>query len=101
MSLWPIEPLDPATASDGDLAGLHTLENVLELEALPGEPVAPLAHSVGEFRHSFPFKVRKGWVVRQAGEIIAWGTASYNDVPENRSHAHIWLAVHPEVRGLG
>lgn len=40
MSLWPIEPLDPATAPDGDLAGLHALETALEGEALPGEPVA-------------------------------------------------------------
>lgn len=104
MSLWPIQPLDPATASDGDLAGLHALEVALETEALPGEPVAPLAHTVAEFRHVLPFRVRKGWVVRQGGtasEIVAWGSASYADVPENRSHANVWLAVHPEVRGLG
>jgi mycothiol synthase len=103
MSLWPIEPLDPATASDGDLAGLHALETALEIEALPGEPVAPLAHSVAEFRNVLPFRVRKGWVVRQGGttgEIVGWGSASYADVPENRTHAHIWVAVHPEVRGL-
>jgi GNAT superfamily N-acetyltransferase len=104
MSLWPVQPLDPATASDGDLAGLHALEVALETEALPGEPVAPLAHTVAEFRHVLPFRVRKGWVVRQggtAGEIVARGSVSYADVPENRSHASVWLAVHPEVRGLG
>jgi GNAT superfamily N-acetyltransferase len=104
MSLWPLKPLDPATASDGDLAALHALETALELEALPGEPVAPLAHSVAEFRHTLPFRHQSGWVIRQgrsAGEIVGWGSASYADVPENRSHANIWLAVHPEVRGLG
>jgi GNAT superfamily N-acetyltransferase len=104
MSLWPIEPLDPATASDGDLAALAALETALELEALPGEPVAPLRHTVAEFRNVLPFRVRKSWVVRQArtsGEIVAWGTASYADVPENRTHANVRLAVHPEVRGLG
>src|SRR5688572_27702080 len=102
--IWPIERLDPATASDGDLAGLHALETALELEALPGEPVAPLAHAVVGYRHSVPFRVREGWVVRQGpgpGGIVAWGTASYNEVPENRNHANVWLAVHPEVRGLG
>lgn len=101
---WPVEPLDPATASDGDLAALHALETALELEALPGEPVAPLAHAVAGYRHSVPFRVREGWVVRQGSGprgIVAWGTASYNEVPENRNHAHIGLAVHPEVRGLG
>jgi mycothiol synthase len=102
--LWPVEPLDPVTASDGDLAGLHALDVALELEALPGEPVAPLTHSVAGYRHVLPFVVRKGWVVRQAGasgEIVAGGSASYVDVPENRNHAHVWVAVHPEVRGLG
>jgi mycothiol synthase len=104
MSLWPLEPLDPATASDDDLAALAALDALLELEALPGEPVAPPAHSLNTFRHRLPFRIREGWIVRQgsgSGEIVAWGTVSYNDVPENRNHAAIWLAVHPEVRGLG
>ncbi|HEV7865771.1 MAG TPA: GNAT family N-acetyltransferase [Acidimicrobiia bacterium] len=104
MSLWPIEPLDPATASDGDLAGLGALEAALESEALPGEPVAPLEHLVAGYRHVVPYRVRKGWVVRQggtSGEIVAWATCSYADVPENRTHASVGLAVHPEVRGLG
>ncbi|HET9770127.1 MAG TPA: GNAT family N-acetyltransferase [Acidimicrobiia bacterium] len=104
MSLWPLEPIDPATASDADLAALAALETALEREALPGEPVAPLRHTVAEFRHALPFRVRKNWVVRQggrSGEIVARGAVSYNDVPENRNHAAIWLAVHPDVRGLG
>ncbi|HEV8626170.1 MAG TPA: GNAT family N-acetyltransferase, partial [Acidimicrobiia bacterium] len=104
MTFWPVEPIDPVTASDGELAGLHALEVALELEALPGEPVAPLAHSVAEYRHERPFVVRKAWVVRQGGttgEIVAWAYASYVDVPENRNHAHVWVAVHPDVRGLG
>ncbi|HYH49654.1 MAG TPA: GNAT family N-acetyltransferase [Acidimicrobiia bacterium] len=104
MSLWPIEPLDRGTASEGDLAGLHALETALELEALPGEPVAPFGHTVAGFHHEPAFRVRSDWVVRQAstkGEIVAWGTVSYADVPENRTHANVGLAVHPEVRGLG
>jgi len=104
MSLWPIEPFDPATASDADLASLHALETALELEALPGEPVAPLAHAVAEYRHARPYVVRKAWIVRQpgsTGEIVAMGGASHVDVPENRNHAYVRVAVHPEVRGLG
>ena len=102
--LWPVEPIDPVTAPDGDLAGLHNLEIALELEALPGEPVTPLAHLVAEYRHERPMAVRKAWVVRQGGatgEIAAWASASYVEVPENRNHAHAWVAVHPDVRGLG
>ena len=75
MSLWPVEPIDPVTATERDLAGLHALEVVLELEALPGEPVAPLAHAMAEYRHERPLVVRKAWVVRQGGktgEIVAW-----------------------------
>ena len=104
MSLWPVEPIDTVTAPDSDLAGLHALEVALEHEALPGEPVAPLAHAVAEYRHAMPFRVRTSWVVRQggtSGEIVARASASYADVPENRNHANVWLAVHPEVRGLG
>jgi mycothiol synthase len=104
VSLWPVEPLDPVTASDGDLAGLHALEVALEHEAFPGEPVAPVAHSLTRYRHVYPFRVRQGWVIRQggpSGEIAAWGNVSYAEVPENRNHAYVWVAVHPEVRGLG
>jgi mycothiol synthase len=101
MDLWPIEPFDPATASDGDLADLHALESALELEALPGEPVAPLEHTVAELRNRLPFKIRTGWIVRQSDTIVAWGQASYDDLPENRNHAAIGLAVHPDVRRLG
>jgi GNAT superfamily N-acetyltransferase len=104
MSLWPIEPLDPATASDGDLAGLHALDVALESEALPGEPVAPLEHTVAGYRHVVSFRVRKGWVVRQGGsqgEIAAFASCSYGDMPENRHHAGFDVAVHPAVRGMG
>jgi GNAT superfamily N-acetyltransferase len=59
---------------------------------------------VAEYRHERPFVVRKAWCIRQGGktgEIVAWASVSYADVPENRNHAHVWLSVHPEVRGLG
>ena len=100
MSLWPIEPLDPATASDGDLAGLHALAVALESEALPGEPVAPLGHTVANYRHVLPFRVRRAWAVRQ-GEIAAYASCSYGDMPENRHHAGVSVSVHPSVRGMG
>jgi GNAT superfamily N-acetyltransferase len=101
MTLWPIEPLDPATASDGDLAGLHALEVALETEALPGEPVAPLQHTVANYRHVLPFRVRRGWVVRQGGEIAAFASCSFSDIPENRDHASVSVSVHPSLRGMG
>jgi mycothiol synthase len=104
MSFWPVQPLDPATCSTDDLAGLHALEAALETEALPGEPVAPLEHTAAELRHGYPFLVRKGWVVRQgdaASPIAASALCSFTDVPENRHHAHVTVAVHPAVRGLG
>ncbi|HEV7536523.1 MAG TPA: GNAT family N-acetyltransferase, partial [Acidimicrobiia bacterium] len=104
MSFWPVQPFDPVTASDADLAGLHALDVALEAEALPGEPVAPLAHSLARYRHALPFEVRRGWVVRQggaSGQIVARAAVSYADVPENRHHADVWVGVHPAVRGLG
>jgi len=104
MSLWPIQPIDPATASEGDLAGLHALEVALDTEALPGEPVAPLAHTVADLRHLDPFRRRSAWVVRHGGRrgrIAAFAWAAYDDVPENRHHAAVWVAVDPSVRGLG
>jgi GNAT superfamily N-acetyltransferase len=104
MSFWPVQPLDPATSSDDDLAGLHALEAALDAEALPGEPVAPLEHTVAELRHVNPFLVRRGWVVRHGdatSPIAASAFCSFTDVPENRHHAHVTVAVHPAVRGLG
>jgi mycothiol synthase len=104
MSFWPVEPFDPVSASDGDLARVHALNVALETEALPGEPVAPLGHALAGYRHAPPFRVQRGWVVRQggaSGEIVARATVSYADIPENRDHAEIWVGVHPAVRGLG
>ncbi|MDQ1502552.1 MAG: hypothetical protein QOD57_279 [Actinomycetota bacterium] len=104
MSLWPVQPIDPATAPEGDLAGLHALEVALETEALPGEPVAPFEHSVADYRHILPFRVRKGWVVRQggrSGDIAGYADCVYSDVPENRHHAEVMVSVHPAVRGMG
>ncbi|HKN90415.1 MAG TPA: GNAT family N-acetyltransferase [Acidimicrobiia bacterium] len=104
MSLWPVQPFDPATASDGDLAGVHALEVALETEALPDEPVAPLEHTVARLRHVYPFRVWKAWIVRQGGahgEIAAFASCSYSDLPENRHHADVHVSVHPSVRGMG
>jgi len=104
MSFWPVQPFDPVTASAADVAGLHALDTALEREALPGEPVAPLAHTAARLRHALPFEVHRGWVVRQggaSGEIVARAAATYADVPENRHHADVWVGVHPAVRGLG
>src|SRR2546430_12947922 len=67
MSLWPVQPFDPATASDGDLAGVHALEVALETEALPDEPVAPLEHTVARLRHVYPFRVGKAGTVARGG----------------------------------
>ena len=104
MSFWPVEPFDPVTAADADLARLHALGVALETEALPGEPVTPLALAVAGFRHAPPRRVQRSWVIRQgdrSGEIVGRAAASYADVPENRNHAEIWVGVHPAVRGLG
>lgn len=97
-----IEELDPASASDAELAAVHALEVAVEAEALPGEPVPPLAHSLAEYRHVRAFTVRRWWVAPAGGGAIAGlARCSYDEVPENRSHAFLDVVVDPSARRAG
>jgi mycothiol synthase len=98
-----IEPLDPATATDADLAAVHALDEAVDQVALPGDPPVPLGHALVCYRQAWPATVRRWWVARSGDEVVGRSASAYDDVPENRSHAAIEVAVHPAARrgGLG
>ncbi len=98
---WPIEPVDPTTAPEADLLAVHALVVALELEALPDVPVAPAEHALAEYRRDPAFRHRRWWVSRQGADVVGWASAVWNDLPENRNHCEIDVAVAAPVRGRG
>jgi len=98
---WPIEPVDPTTAPEADLLAVHALVVALELEALPDVPVPPAAHALAEYRREPAFRHRRWWVTREGLEVMGWASAVWNDLPENRNHCEIDVAVAAPVRGRG
>jgi len=111
---WRLEPLDPSTAPEADLLAVHDLVVALEREALPDVPVPPAEHSLAEYRRAPSFRHRRWWVARHGdygdtpnpgdyGDVVGWASAVWNDVPDNRSHCEVDVAVAPSARrrGLG
>lgn len=101
---WRIDPFDPATATEMELADVHALEVALEREALPGEPTPPLAHSLAEYRRVPAFRSRNWWVARGGGgEVVGWARCAWDDLPENRSHCwgEILVAAPARRQGIG
>ncbi|MGH9040159.1 MAG: GNAT family N-acetyltransferase [Acidimicrobiia bacterium] len=100
---WSIDALDPATAPEADLLAVHDLIVALEREALPDVPVPPAAHALPEYRRAPSFRHRRWWVSRRGDEVVGWASATWNDLPENRNHCELDVAVAAPVRhqGLG
>lgn len=99
---WHLEPLDPVTAADADLAAVHALEVAVERESRPGEPTPPLAHSLAEYRRVPSFRQRRWWVGRDdGGEMVGWGRCAWDDLPQNRSHCWADVQVAPPARRRG
>lgn len=99
---WRVDEIDPATASDAELAGVHALDVALEREALPGEPVPPLAHALAEYRREPAYRRRRWWVARdEASEVVGHAAWSWNDLPENRTHSWVHVSVAPWARRQG
>jgi GNAT superfamily N-acetyltransferase len=101
---WRIDALDPATASEADLAAVYALEVALEREALPDEPVYPFTLALADYRRTPAYRHRRWWVAYgNGGELVGRATCSWNDLPENRSHceAHVEVAAAARRAGLG
>jgi mycothiol synthase len=101
MGTLRIEPLDPATASDAELAAVHALDEAVNQDALPGDPPVPLEHALAGYRRARPATLRRWWVGRLGDEIVGRAACAYEEVPENRTHAAVDVAVHPAARRAG
>ncbi|MDQ3944446.1 MAG: GNAT family N-acetyltransferase [Actinomycetota bacterium] len=107
---WRIDELEPATAPEADLLAVHRLMVALEREALPDVPVPPAEHALAEYRRAPAFRHRRWWVSRHGDfgetpnpgdEVVGWATCVWHDLPDNRSHCEVDVAVAPSVRGRG
>jgi mycothiol synthase len=93
-----IDELDPNAASDADLAGVWAVEAALERESLPEDLVFPVDQAVVGYRHQPSYQRRRWWVARDGGRVVGQAACEFNDLPENRSHAHVNVMVAPEAR---
>jgi GNAT superfamily N-acetyltransferase len=107
---WHIEPVDPTTAPEADLLAVHALVVALEREALPDVPVPPAEQALADSRRKPSFRQRRWWVSRDCDigdtpnpgqDLVGWASAVWNDLPENRNHCEIDVAVAAPVRGRG
>ncbi|MBW3670771.1 MAG: cell wall metabolism sensor histidine kinase WalK [Acidobacteria bacterium] len=90
-----IEELDPATASDADLAGLHAVDEAVDRDALPDEPTMPRGQAMREYRWAPTYRRRRWWVARHAGDVVGRAGCAYDEVPDNRDHAQVEIRVVP------
>ena len=96
-----IEELDVATASDADLRALNAVDNALEQEAHPGDPVKPDPQGVLDIRCWPSYRRERRWVVREDDRIVATGATVVEEVLDNRHLAEIDIRVVPDARRRG
>jgi mycothiol synthase len=99
----PIEPFDPVTAPDGELAALHDLQTSIAVEAVPDDEVMPRAFFVAEERNQTPIRPTWYWVVWDAGRtrILASAWFEFWDETANRNLGSFGVQVRPEARRQG
>jgi mycothiol synthase len=93
-----IDELDPTTAGEADLAAVWEVEAALERESLPEDLVFPVDQAIIEYRHQPSYQHRRWWVARDGGRMVGQAACAFNDLPENRSHAHVNVMVAPQAR---
>jgi GNAT superfamily N-acetyltransferase len=107
---WRIYALDPGTAPEADLLAVHALVVALEREALPEVPVPPAEHALAGYRREPASRHRRWWVCRHSdfgdtpnpgAEVVGWASCVWNDLPDNRNHCEVDVAVASPVRGRG
>lgn len=96
-----IEPFDPTAASQDDLAAYHSVDQALDLEALPDYPVMPLAQATLQQLHTPGYRTVERWLARAAGEVVGLAFATWTDTDDNRSHGYCGAQVLPAFRGNG
>lgn len=96
-----IDDLDPQSGSDEDLAALHELFAISELEDYPDDPPTPLAEAVGNWRNRSSFRKVRIWRARDGDRVVGLGELSLKYIEQNRHHAYVWVAIRPEWRRKG
>ncbi|HEY9473498.1 MAG TPA: GNAT family N-acetyltransferase [Mycobacteriales bacterium] len=93
-----IEPIDPDTAGEAELADWHEFCRRTDQFDLPEDPAPPRAVTVGElFDHG---DRRLTWFARSDGELLGGGTLTLPG-HENPHFAEFCARVRPDVRRTG
>lgn len=96
------EPLDPATASDQDLAAVHEVFAAGERAAgVPEVLIPPPRQGVLDLCHPPATVLRRMVVARDAGAIVGAAAWEWEDVASNRDHVFVGVDVAPGARGRG
>jgi mycothiol synthase len=98
-----ISVIDPATATDTELAAYHDLFAGNALEAMPDEEPEPLAHYVNQLRVGPPARHLRGWLKWDDGGTRLLGASMLMFWVEetNQDMGTFWVDVRPEARRQG
>lgn len=97
-----IEAVDPLTAPDDDLAGVHALETAFHHELLPEDPLDPLDRFMARCRTPWPYEEVRWWVARERSRVTGFAALWLSRItPENRHLAWCTAAVAPDRRREG
>jgi GNAT superfamily N-acetyltransferase len=99
-----IEPFDPVSAPDDQVAAHHDLVVTIETEAAPGDEPRPLADFVAWSRIFTPSRRSWYWAAwedESRRRMLGVSMFQYYDEPANRDMGSFWVWVRPENRGSG
>lgn len=97
-----IQPFDPRRATDGEIAALNTLRNVIRVERSPDDPPMPLEEEARRIRNIPDFIVVHAWIVwGDNGSMIADGSLNFAQADHNRHAVEFAIEVLPESRRRG
>jgi GNAT superfamily N-acetyltransferase len=97
-----IEPLDPRSATDEEVALANRFFNVLRAESRPEDPPVPLEEDAARFRNIPPIVELSTWCTFEGEQLIGCGQMFFVSTAQHNRHvAHLGLSVLPEHRRRG
>lgn len=95
-----IRPLDPGTATDADVAGLHAVLAATLAVDRPGHPPRAVREVAAELRTPLSGRRRLWFVAEEDGRTVGLLIVRLRDL-DNRHLGMVDLAVHPDARRRG
>lgn len=100
-SAYAIEACDVTKLEGGDRAALARLQQALEAERWPADPLTPLDLIETRLRHRPAVMDARDWIVRSGPDIVARANFARWTQESNPHWREAWIGVHPRHRRRG